>query len=92
MLFLFRAQLFLTGYDIGKKRMLGVSMSRNDDVLKRVAAMAQWFKCAIITSFPERPDRLTDDMFIAAVVFDSTGSEVYLYVAFPLFYTHRHVK
>ena len=76
-------QLFLTGYSIGKKRMLDVSMTRNDKALKYVAGMAMRFKCGVVVSFPERPDFRTDVMFISAIVFDSAGSEVCLYVHTP---------
>ena len=60
--------------------MLELSMQRSDDTLQRVAAMAKQFKCAVAVSFPERPDLRSSIMFIAVMVFDSTGTEVCLYV------------
>ena len=45
--------------------------------------MAMRFKCGVVVSFPERPDFRTDVMFISAIVFDSAGSEVCLYVHTP---------
>ena len=60
--------------------MLALSMQRTSDVLKRVAAMAAHFKCAVAVSFPERPDVREAIMFIAVIVFDDTGTEACLYV------------
>lgn len=60
--------------------MLALSMQRTSDVLKRVAAMAAHFKCAVAVSFPERPDVRATIMFIAVIVFDDTGTEACLYV------------
>ena len=73
-------QLFLTGYDIGRTRMLTVSMQKSDKALQRVATMAKEFGCGIVISFPERPRSDKRVMFIAAMVFDSDGKEVALYV------------
>jgi hypothetical protein len=60
--------------------MLALSMQRTSDALKRVAAMAAHFKCAVAVSFPERPDVRETIMFIAVIVFDDTGTEACLYV------------
>ena len=60
--------------------MLAVSMQKSDKALQHVAAMAKEFGCGIIISFPERPWADRRIMFIAAMVFDSVGKEVGLYV------------